>query len=144
MKKVRVKSKDVNKELNLNLSKKDAVEVWDNQFIIINNVPSFFKYENNYVPTIKYLQHHQILKKITVDMGAIKFVSNGADIMRPGIVKIDPEIKQNEPIAIIDEKNNVTLAVGIALYNSEEMKQMDNGKVIKNIHYINDEIWNIK
>ena len=38
-------------------------------------------------PTLKAALANEIKgKTVTVDMGAIKFVSNGADIMSPGIV----------------------------------------------------------
>jgi len=81
------------------------------------------------------------LKKITVDMGAIKFVINGADIMRPGITEIEEGIAKDELVVIIDERNKKPLVVGIALYDSAEMKKITSGKVVKNIHYVGDEIW---
>ncbi len=74
-------------------------------------------------------------------MGAVKFVVNGADIMRPGIVEI-ADVNEGEYVVIVDENNRKALAVGIALYSGEEMKQKDGGKVIKNIHYVGDELWN--
>ena len=146
MKKTRLRSKDVNKELtayNISLSKKDQVDLLEDiyKIILINQEPSFFYYNDKLVPTLKYLQNNLILKKITVDMGAVKFVVNGADIMRPGITKIEEEIEKDEFIVIIDEKNQKPLAVGIALLNSEEMQKSTTGKVIKNIHYVGDELW---
>ena len=74
-------------------------------------------------------------------MGAIKFVINGADIMRPGITEIEEGIAKDELVVIIDERNKKPLVVGIALYDSAEMKKITSGKVVKNIHYVGDEIW---
>ena len=74
-------------------------------------------------------------------MGAVKFVVNGADVMRPGIVEIEEGIAKDEFVAVIDKNNKKPLAVGIALFSSEEMKGMNSGKVIKNIHYVGDELW---
>ena len=42
---------------------------------------------------------------------------------------------------IIDVNNKKPLAVGIALLNSEEMRSATGGKVIKNIHFVGDELW---
>jgi len=61
--------------------------------------------------------------------------------MRPGIVEIEDNINQNDFIMIIDVNNKKPLAVGIALLNSEEMRSATGGKVIKNIHFVGDELW---
>ena len=74
-------------------------------------------------------------------MGAIKFVVNGADIMRPGITEIQDGIEKDKFVVVIDEKNKKPLAVGLALFNSQEMQTATSGKVIKNIHFVGDEIW---
>ena len=64
--------------------------------------------------------------------------------MRPGITEIDEEIEKNDFIVIVDVTNKKPLAVGIALLNSEEMRESKTGKVIKNIHYVGDDIWKIE
>jgi len=144
MKKIPLKSKELNKKLGLDLNKKDQVILADNKIILINDYPSFFYYEDKIVPTLKYLQTNDYLKKITVDMGAIKFIINGADIMRPGITEIEDKINQDDFVVVIDTNNHKPLAVCIALLDSEEMRKTESGKVLKNIHYVGDEIWNFK
>ncbi len=74
-------------------------------------------------------------------MGAVKFVTSGADIMRPGIVHIDEGITKDDAVAIVDQTHKKPLAVGIALHSSEEMQKVSSGKVVKNIHYVGDWIW---
>ncbi len=125
---------------NIILTKKDTVAA-DEKVVYINNEPCFFYYENQLYPTLKYLLQHTILKTVTVDMGAVRFVVNGADIMRPGIVAIDENIEKNEAVIIIDQNNKKPLAVGITLFSSEEMQKVSSGKVIKNIHYVGDDVW---
>ena len=125
---------------NITFNKKDMISA-DEKVVYLNNEPAFFYYENQLYPTLKYLLKQPILKTITVDMGAVRFVVNGADIMRPGIVAIDANIQKNEAIIIIDQNNKKPLAVGITLFSSEEMQKVSSGKVIKNIHYVGDEIW---
>ena len=74
-------------------------------------------------------------------MPAIPYMIKGADVMRPGIKEIDEQIRKDEIVAIVDEKNKKAIAVGIALFDSEEMRQMVKGKVLKNIHFVGDKVW---
>ncbi|MBN2422684.1 DUF1947 domain-containing protein [Candidatus Woesearchaeota archaeon] len=124
------------------LNKRDKVELVDDKYILVNNKPLFFYHENKLVPLLKLILKNNLLKKITVDMGAVKFVVKGADIMRPGIVEVDDEIKKGQIISIIDQNNKKPLAIGIALFSSEEIRNLDSGKIIKNLHWVGDEIWN--
>jgi PUA-domain protein len=130
----------LNMKFGMAISKKDKIEREDT-LLLINNVPMFFFHEEKIYPTLKSLLKNNFLKKITVDMGAIRFVASGADIMRPGIVKFDEAIKKEDPVSIIDATHSKPLAVGIALFSSEELAVMTSGKVIKNIHFVGDKIW---
>lgn len=149
MKRLQLRSKEINEELtkySFEISKKEQVELLEKdnlKFILINKEPAFFWYAQQWIPTLKLLQKKELLKKITIDMGAIKFIVNGADVMRPGIVEIEEGIAKDDFIAIIDQNNKKPLAVGIALLNSEEMKAMPKGKAIKTIHYVGDEVWKV-
>ena len=75
-----------------------------------------------------------------VDMGAVKFMCNGANVMRPGIRNYT-EFKKNEIVCVIEESKRKFLAVGIAILDSSELDGMSKGEVIKNIHYISDKYW---
>ena len=95
---------------------------------------------------IPFLDEEDILKKfpyVMVDMGAIKFVCKGANIMRPGITKFS-EFQKEQIICIIEESQKKFLGVGKAVISSEEMKTIDKGEVVKNLHYISDEFWEAK
>jgi PUA domain protein len=108
----------------------------------INDVLKLWKSKDGYIPVLTLLLNKQIsLKKVVVDRGAIKFVANGADIMRPGITKIDPSIKKGDIIEVVDETHDRSLAVGKAMYDADEMKGKQSGKVIKNLHTIQDSVW---
>ena len=94
------------------------------------------------MPTLKLLQTHPgLLKKIVVDMGAVKFMVSGADVIRPGIKEIPETLEKEDFVVIVDQNNKKPLAVGVAQLNFEEMQKVTSGKVIKNIHYVGDEIW---
>ena len=131
------------KQYEIEFSKKDKIEIIDD-VIFFNNEPSFLYHEKNIIPHLKLLNKKNIImKKITVDMGAIKFISGGADIMRPGILDIEDGIEKDEYKIIIDENNKKPIAVGIANFDSIELKKLNSGKVIRNVHYVGDIYWKI-
>jgi PUA domain protein len=152
MKKKTLSKKEI-RELNEKISnfgfqfgKKDLVEILDDgdhRYINYGNEVVFFYLNEELLPSLRLILSGKTrLKKIIVDMGAVKFVVNGADIMRPGIVEIDECIEEGDIIQIVDVNNRKPLAIGEALFNAEKMNAMKEGKVIKNMHYIGDEIWN--
>ena len=122
-------------------SKKDLVVLVDDEIIVNNNVPVFFFKDDNLIPTLHLMLKNPFLKKVVVDMGAVKFVVKGADIMRPGIVSFNDNIEKNEIVLIVDETNKKPLSIGRLLFSSEEARSQENGKTIENIHWIGDEIW---
>ena len=128
------------------LNKKDKVILVqdDIEFLKVNGDIDYFYADEKIIPTLKNLLKNNFLKKITVDMGAVKFVVSGADIMRPGIVDIDEGIKKDDIISVIDMNNKKPLAIGIALNNTEDMKSAESGKSIKNIHFVGDHIWKLE
>jgi len=128
------------------LSKKDNV-VREDSFLNVNEKIIFFYNNEQLIPTLKLIislgdkLSKTNIKKIIVDMGAIKFVINGADIMRPGITEIEEGINKDNFVVILDEQHKKPLAIGISLMNSEELKAANSGKVIKNIHFVGDDTW---
>jgi PUA domain protein len=87
-----------------------------------------------YAPTKRY---------VTVDMGAVKFLANGADVMAPGVIDADPSIKEGLGVWVRDENNLRPLVVGIAMMNSETMIEASEGKAVKTIHFVGDKIWQL-
>jgi len=78
---------------------------------------------------------------VTVDMGAVPYVYNGADVMAPGIVEADPAIAVGDLVWVRDEKNRRPLAVGAALMTGAEMAAAEKGKSVKAVHHVGDEYW---
>ncbi|MDK2850004.1 MAG: hypothetical protein PWP03_175 [Candidatus Woesearchaeota archaeon] len=113
------------------------------EILFLNKKPYFFKENELWVPTLYSLKDLNLdLKRVTVDKGAIHFIANGADVMRPGITELD-DFKENELVQIIDENNKVALAVGKALFDSNKIKNLNSGKVVKTLHYVGDFIWKL-
>ena len=146
-------SKSEIKELNEKLAPlgfsfdvKEQVELLEEETTCVRSQGKsmFFFLEDRWVPSLKLILEGKMeLKKIVVDMGAVKFVCNGADIMRPGIREIEEGIEENALVQIIDEKNRKPLVVGKALFSTEAMRAQTKGKVIQNLHYVGDKFWSL-
>lgn len=134
------------------ISKKDIVEIGEHKGITMMRVNGniwFFKHGTKWVPTLRRIYaapstYSAQFKSISVDMGAIRFVTSGADIMRPGIKQVDDGIQKGELILVKEIMHGKVLAIGEALFASEEMKVLEKGKAVKNVHYVGDSLWNIQ
>ena len=83
-------------------------------------------------------------KRIVVDMGAVSFVVNGADIMRPGVADVSPDVTAGKPVQSVDERHGKPLASGIALFDAADLLAQEKGKVSRTWHYVGDDIWNLE
>ena len=118
-------------------------DVAENGVIITGNEITAVKIGENILP---FLDDIAILEKfpyVTVDMGAVKFVCKGANVMRPGIIKFS-DFESGEIVCVIEESQNKFLAVGKAEMSSKEAQDASKGEVIKNMHYISDDFWETK
>jgi PUA-domain protein len=110
--------------------------------LLLNGEVVFFESGGRLIPTLKALLGRIVsIPRITVDMGAVKYVVNGADIMRPGITQVDDDVRQNGIVAIVDERHGKPLAVGISSMDAVDLRAATSGKVVKSIHHINDRLW---
>ncbi|MDD1744097.1 MAG: RNA-binding protein [Methanomassiliicoccales archaeon] len=120
----------------------DVAESPEYEVIIVENQIIGFIQEGKAFLTIRGLLKYPVTKSfVTVDMGAIKFVINGADVMGPGIVDADISIQIGDYVWVRDEKNKKPLAVGRALITGTEMKEKKPGKAIKSIIFVGDKLW---
>jgi len=77
---------------------------------------------------------------VTVDAGAVQFVSDGADVMRPGIVDADDAIAPGDLVTIVEETHGKALAVGRALEPGDDLVG-DSGKVVESVHHVGDDLY---
>jgi len=80
---------------------------------------------------------------VTVDMGAIRFVHNGADVMAPGIVGADEGLQEGDWCWIRDERNGQPLAVGRCLMSGTRMAGSEKGKAVASVHHLGDKLWDL-
>lgn len=121
----------------------EKVEAENFEIYIIGSNPLIFKMSEKFFPTLIFEDALIKLPKVVVDQGAVPYICRGADVMRPGIVKILGNFQSNSLVTVVDEKHYKPFAVGLSLYPTEEIMKMGSGKVIKNVHYIGDKVWRI-
>lgn len=84
-----------------------------------------------------------LFPQAVVDEGAIKFLLNGADVMRPGIRKLDEWGPAGKMVVIREEKKGRAIAVGPSVVPSSEAQGMTKGSCVKNLHHVGDRYWNL-
>ena len=116
----------------------------DYTVILVDDDIDFFQFDDTVVFTLSGLyKYHPQEYFVVVDMGAVGFVTKGADVMTPGIVDADDHISPGDYVWVCDENHKKPLAVGKALISGEEMLKKQPGKAIKTIHYIGDTLWTL-
>ncbi len=114
--------------------------------ILVNKSPTFLIIDKITIPSLKTVKEKNVRdfkNYVIVDMGAVPYIANGADVMAPGIVETG-EFERNEFVFVGDEKNGKILSIGISLRSSEEISEKKEGKVIKTMHYVGDKFWNFE
>ncbi len=98
------------------------------------------KVEDDFLPFLSETETLEKFPSVTVDMGAVKFMCKGANVMRPGIKKFT-EFEKDKLVCIVEESQHKFLAVGKAMVSSSELDNMEKGEIVKNLHYISDKFW---
>lgn len=111
--------------------------------ILVDGEPLIFTMEGEPFLTVKgALVVKPEKRTVVVDAGATGFMAKGADVMRPGIVRADPEIETNDLVIVVEEAHGKALAIGRALIPGGEMVG-EHGKAVKSIHRVGDSIWKV-
>ena len=129
-----------------NKSSVEVLETDEYNYILVNSEPYIIMIDDKPYPTLKAILANEDLenKTVVVDMGAVRFVTNGADIMSPGIVEADDDIVHGDVVVIVDVNNHKQLAIGESLISGPEMVESSKGKAIKSLHFVGDDIWNLE
>lgn len=120
----------------------EAVETGKGEVLLVNRRPLLFRCGEDVYPTLLFQEILSKLPKVIVDMGAIRHVCNGADVMAPGIVRFEGEFTKDSLVLIVDVKHAKQLALGEIQFDSEAVKNVKKGVVVKTVHYVSDDIWN--
>ncbi|MDR3282691.1 MAG: RNA-binding protein [Candidatus Methanoplasma sp.] len=120
----------------------DRAESTDFDLLFVGNEILGLLIEERPFLTVRGILKYRPEKRfVTVDMGAVPFITNGADCMGPGIVDADPDIAVGDMVWIRDANNKVPLAIGVSGRSGQELLDKKAGKAIKTIHNVGDKLW---
>jgi PUA-domain protein len=121
----------------------ELVELDDTPFdlVLVDGEPLACYYEEEPFLTVRGANAFEPTRRlVTVDAGAISFVSDGADVMRPGIVEADEDIAAGDLVVVVEESHGKALAIGRARVDGGEMAG-DEGRVVDSLHHVGDELY---
>ncbi len=104
---------------------------------------TFVKLPDRFVPFLGSPAALRLFPAASVDEGAIRFLLNGADVMRPGIRAHDPWGEAGRVVVVKEEKKGRAIAVGESSVTSDEAKSMARGICLKNLHHVGDRYWEL-
>ncbi|MEM1507216.1 MAG: DUF1947 domain-containing protein [Candidatus Bathyarchaeia archaeon] len=123
--------------------KVEVIEVSEGKIFAVNSKPLLLESKGMFIPTLVFEDLIHRLPKVVVDMGAVPHICNGADVMAPGIVRVEGEFREGDLVLVLDEKHGRVIAVTRALLDSRSLKTVESGKVLKNLHYVGDTAWRV-
>jgi len=129
--------------VELNADSYELVELEDSEFdlVLVDGEPAVLYFEEEPFLTVRGANEYEPQTRVvTVDAGAVSFVSDGADVMRPGIVEADDDIAAGDLVAIAEESHGKVLAVGRAQTDGDDMVGNE-GKVVSSVHHVGDELY---
>lgn len=112
---------------------------WD--LVLVEGEPTVVYIDDEPFVTVRGANAYDPTQRlVTVDTGAVAFVSDGADVMRPGIVEADPAIEAGDLIVIVEEQHGKALAVGRSRVDGADLPG-EEGKVVDSIHHVGDDLY---
>jgi PUA-domain protein len=124
--------------------KLEVLETSDNTLILLNGVPVAVCIDKTPFFTVRgAIELNPQRHLVTVDMGAVRFIRNGADVMSPGIVDADESIVPGDFVVVIDERHKKPLGIGTALVTGIDMTHKTKGKAVRIVHHVGDKIWDV-
>ncbi len=133
--------------INLDLSKSAQVENFEPEegarFVVVDEKFVFAAKDDGFFPFIGCQPLVDLLPAVRIDEGAVKFIINGADVMRPGVVSYDEWGEASKLVVVKELKKGRAVAIGRALIGSAEMRAMGKGACVKNLHHVGDRYWSL-
>ncbi len=122
----------------------DAAELEGRPVYLMDHEAIAFEHEGKAALTVRGLLRWGAGRaKVTVDMGAVRHVTNGADVMTPGITDADVDIEPGDLVWVADETHGKPLGVGEALVTGAELVELDKGRGVASLHYLGDKLWDL-
>ncbi len=113
----------------------------DREVVLVDGEPLIASFDGDLFVTVRGANAYPPEKHVvTVDSGAISFVSDGANVMRPGITEATDDIEPGDLVVIVEETHGKALAIGRAVTDGSDMVG-DSGKVIESLHHVGDDLY---
>jgi len=118
----------------------------------INTTPLFYQpFDGPPVPHLKLIHAFpDVVPKIRIDRGAIRFVLSGAALMAPGLTSAggwlpDKEnaLEAGQIVAVSAEGKDEVCLVGQLKMGTEEIKEKGKGVAMDTGHYLGDGLWSL-
>ncbi|KAG9045633.1 translation machinery-associated protein 20 [Tulasnella sp. UAMH 9824] len=127
------------------LSSRDHISIY-----ALLGEPLFFQQKNGpFFPTLRLLHKYpQLLPRVQVDRGAIRFLLAGANMMCPGFTSAggrlppaEEAIPAGAPVAIYCEGKEEPAAIGITKLSTEDIKKVNKDVGVELVTYLGDDLW---
>jgi len=124
-------------------SRVEYSRIGDSRLIYVNGDPLILEVGDLRIPTLLFKEVLDGLPGIIVDMGAVSHICNGADVMAPGVRGVVDSFREESIVRVLDERHRKILSVGMSLTSSSSISSVKRGKIVNNLHYVGDDIWQI-
>ena len=113
----------------------------DREVVLVDGEPLVASFGDDLFLTVRGANEHAPEGHVvTVDAGAISFVSDGANVMRPGITEATDDIEPGDLVVVVEEQHGKALAVGRAETSGDDMVG-DSGRVVESLHHVGDDLF---
>ena len=113
----------------------------DREVVLVDGEPLVASFDGHLFLTVRGANAYPPQSHVvTVDSGAISFVSDGANVMRPGIVEATGDIEPGDLVVVVEAQHGKALAVGRAETDGDDMVG-DSGKVVESLHHVGDDLY---
>ncbi|WP_178915353.1 RNA-binding protein [Natronomonas gomsonensis] len=113
----------------------------DREVVLVDGEPLVASFDGDLFLTVRGANEYPPQNHVvTVDSGAISFVSDGANVMRPGITEATDDIEPGDLVVIVEETHSKALAIGRAEADGDDMVG-DSGKVVESLHHVGDDLY---
>ena len=128
-------------ELNGNDYERVEFTDTDREIVLVDGDPLVASFDDELFLTVRGANEHPPENHVvTVDAGAISFVSDGANVMRPGITEATDDIESGDLVVIVEETHRKALAIGRAETAGSDMVG-ESGKVVESLHHVGDDLY---
>ena len=113
----------------------------DREVVLVDGEPLVASFDGDLFLTVRGANEYPPRNHVvTVDSGAISLVSDGANVMRPGIVETTDDIEPGDLVVVVEAQHGKALAVGRAETDGDDMVG-DSGKVVESLHHVGDDLY---